>query len=232
MELDAKHEMTALTSRDVRNLLNNRRGAHTGAQERFFDALFPGELDAVDLRVQGWKDRLAARLTGSVLSGWDRRAMTMLGEVMAKQHRGMDDGEFIAAVDRMVLSGEWPGPNGPTAPAKKPKARRYQPGAGNGKTKWMRVKRWNYDLYGEYMRSDEWNKVRQACLERDGRACMICSATHNLCAHHRNYDRLGYERLSDLTTLCWSCHRHAHDRLGPMVPWVPERPHRQYDDLL
>ena len=44
--------------------------------------------------------------------------------------------------------------------------------------------------------------------------CQICYTSHRLEVHHRTYERLGYEKPSDLTVLCYWCHRNNHDKVA------------------
>lgn len=64
---------------------------------------------------------------------------------------------------------------------------------------------------GERLRGNEWFKIRDQVLNRDGRECANCGAGSNLVVHHivPISDR-GTNRMSNLTTLCRECHRSAH----------------------
>lgn len=59
--------------------------------------------------------------------------------------------------------------------------------------------------YQEYMGSPEWAALAKRVKERD-KTCVVCNATKSLEVHHRIYDRLYHEEMSDLTTLCGKCH--------------------------
>jgi 5-methylcytosine-specific restriction endonuclease McrA len=63
--------------------------------------------------------------------------------------------------------------------------------------------------YRAYLRSERWQELRLLVLLRDNHACTQCGRTDNLEIHHRTYERLGCETLSDLITLCRDCHRDA-----------------------
>jgi 5-methylcytosine-specific restriction endonuclease McrA len=41
-------------------------------------------------------------------------------------------------------------------------------------------------------------------------ACAACANTKRLTLHHAVYDRLGYERFSDVVLLCHRCHHDVH----------------------
>ena len=49
-----------------------------------------------------------------------------------------------------------------------------------------------------------------AWIVRAGGRCQRCRSRRQLTIHHRTYQRLGHERRSDVTVLCWSCHRRQH----------------------
>jgi hypothetical protein len=57
-----------------------------------------------------------------------------------------------------------------------------------------------------------WHWVRAQCLERDRWRCVTCFRSQNLEMHHRTYARFGFEEVSDLYTLCNSCHAHISHR--------------------
>ncbi len=63
-----------------------------------------------------------------------------------------------------------------------------------------------WSVYREYLLSEEWAEKRNAILLRDG-GCTICGISHELEVHHRTYERVGKELLTDLTTLCKPCHK-------------------------
>jgi len=65
----------------------------------------------------------------------------------------------------------------------------------------------------DYMSSLEWRNLRWAVLTRDGFKCK-CGSRIELEVHHITYDRWRREALSDLVTLCRSCHQERHDRTG------------------
>lgn len=65
-------------------------------------------------------------------------------------------------------------------------------------------------FYLTYLRSNEWFKVREKVLKLDGFKCRKCSSSLRLQVHHKTYKRLGRERMSDLITLCYLCHKSHH----------------------
>lgn len=64
--------------------------------------------------------------------------------------------------------------------------------------------------YAEYLKTDHWQVVRGAALERAGHACQLCNATDDLHVHHRTYERRGQELPSDVIVLCKRCHEQFH----------------------
>jgi 5-methylcytosine-specific restriction endonuclease McrA len=66
--------------------------------------------------------------------------------------------------------------------------------------------------YKQYLTSPEWQVLRRLKLaEADGR-CQVCNGGGVLHVHHRSYERLGREILTDLTVLCADCHNLFHDK--------------------
>jgi 5-methylcytosine-specific restriction endonuclease McrA len=66
-------------------------------------------------------------------------------------------------------------------------------------------------MYSNHLQSDYWKEIRYKAHVRDGFKCVDCGDPCELETHHVSYERLGREWLSDLVTLCRSCHstRHA-----------------------
>lgn len=81
-----------------------------------------------------------------------------------------------------------------------------------------------YLKYQKYIRSKEFQLVKDAVFERDNHQCQVCNwcpddydpnlkSTHrNLSCHHRTYDNLynELEHLEDCITLCTICHANIH----------------------
>lgn len=68
--------------------------------------------------------------------------------------------------------------------------------------------------YRNYLRSQEWRDLRQAYLN-SGMSCN-CFCCHrpwdsSFVFHHCTYQRLGYERLSDIRPVCRPCHDIVHE---------------------
>ena len=66
--------------------------------------------------------------------------------------------------------------------------------------------------YAEYRGSNAWHTKQKQVLERDEHKCVMCSADSALDVHHRTYDNIGKEPLSDLVSLCRRCHHKFHHK--------------------
>jgi hypothetical protein len=66
--------------------------------------------------------------------------------------------------------------------------------------------------YRKFLLSDYWKEVRKEVLKRDNNECVVCHTNKRLCIHHITYKHHGFEHkhLSDLVTLCDSCHKSTH----------------------
>ena len=76
--------------------------------------------------------------------------------------------------------------------------------------------------YDQHLKSAKWNVTRSEIIIRDGGMCTQCGATTRLDVHHITYRNLGHEPLTDLVTLCRSCHDGRHGkataRIDPNQP--------------
>lgn len=75
----------------------------------------------------------------------------------------------------------------------------------------QRLRQLGYSSYWQYIDSPAWRSVRahyrNSGLPQD---CKLCGATEKIVLHHRTYDRVGEEELTDLAPLCFSCHSMVH----------------------
>lgn len=69
--------------------------------------------------------------------------------------------------------------------------------------------RLGYRTYGAYLRSGHWFDVRRAYRESDLPQRCMCGADE-VQLHHKTYERLGCENLTDLVPLCATCHKMIH----------------------
>lgn len=73
------------------------------------------------------------------------------------------------------------------------------------------------EFYKMYIHSESWEIKKRERSKIDGGKCVMCGRTekhtrHGLQCHHVTYDRLGDENvLTDLVTLCGSCHKKIHN---------------------
>lgn len=67
--------------------------------------------------------------------------------------------------------------------------------------------------YIDYMESKAWDKKRIKRLKKDSYTCQNCGEKNKpLDVHHKTYERLGHERMSDLVSLCRQCHDETHGK--------------------
>ena len=63
--------------------------------------------------------------------------------------------------------------------------------------------------YEKYLDSPAWDRKRKLVIERDKDICVRCRAEGRV-VHHKTYDNIGKEPLSDLIFLCEKCHDGEH----------------------
>lgn len=66
--------------------------------------------------------------------------------------------------------------------------------------------------YDEYLRSEIWKKFRKKYFRSKKRKyCMLCRKPNfDVELHHKSYDRLGTEKLTDVVPLCREHHEEVH----------------------
>ena len=67
-------------------------------------------------------------------------------------------------------------------------------------------------VYLDYIASPVWKAKAFDAREAADNKCQLCNSPKYLQVHHRTYDRLGKEPISDLITLCSDCHSKFHDK--------------------
>jgi uncharacterized protein YlaI len=67
-----------------------------------------------------------------------------------------------------------------------------------------------YQDYIAYLDSPKWQRKKANRKALDQNQCRLCFATTQLQVHHVTYDRLFNEPMSDLLTVCKSCHEVIH----------------------
>jgi len=68
-------------------------------------------------------------------------------------------------------------------------------------------------------RKISWDIIRKKRLKIDGYTCQKCGRKgrqyNKIVVHHKTYERWGEEEMSDLVTLCESCHNRLHGGSPP-----------------
>lgn len=65
--------------------------------------------------------------------------------------------------------------------------------------------------YKEYLETEHWQGLRKMKLRQSHGRCQLCDQTNVILhVHHKCYDRLGQEYLTDLIVLCEQCHKKYH----------------------
>ena len=63
--------------------------------------------------------------------------------------------------------------------------------------------------YKAYLEGKKWKAKRKKVLEHDNYTCQECGG-RAWQVHHKTYDRIYHERLSDLRSVCGDCHKEIH----------------------
>lgn len=68
--------------------------------------------------------------------------------------------------------------------------------------------------YKDYLQTNHWKQFRLVILKFWDNKCCLCHASTEykdiLDVHHRNYNNLGRELITDCIVLCRKCHEHHH----------------------
>jgi 5-methylcytosine-specific restriction endonuclease McrA len=83
--------------------------------------------------------------------------------------------------------------------------------------------------YDEYLRSPEWREKADAVMERERSLCQRCGDPARE-VHHKTYERIFCEPLTDLEALCVRCHELAHGLLPPDQARRQERRQTEHCD--
>jgi len=65
--------------------------------------------------------------------------------------------------------------------------------------------------YAKYIKSEEWKEKREERLFLDGYKCRFCGSAINIVVHHVTYDNVPNEDMTDLVSLCKTCHNKLHE---------------------
>jgi len=66
------------------------------------------------------------------------------------------------------------------------------------------------ETYREYLLTNHWKNIKQKVYLTSVYKCSKCGIKHGLQLHHKTYERVGKELLSDLVYLCRDCHNEIH----------------------
>lgn len=89
------------------------------------------------------------------------------------------------------------------------------------------------NFHKKYLKTKQFDAVRNYVFQRDGNKCMVCGRTENLVCHHRCYQHLGESNLAeiaDCVTLCKTCH-YAHHKHQANYNWYSVEHPRNRTDL-
>lgn len=85
----------------------------------------------------------------------------------------------------------------------------------------------NGELSRQYYRSHHWRELKRRKLAQADYRCEMCGEEFHWgydfpTVHHKTYERLGEERLSDLTAMCSFCHEleHKTDPADPLLDFL------------
>jgi hypothetical protein len=71
-----------------------------------------------------------------------------------------------------------------------------------------------YESYSDYLKSPHWLEFRERALNAANYRCWKCKEAKSLTVHHNHYNTLGRERVTDVKTLCFGCHKKLHGKMG------------------
>lgn len=93
-----------------------------------------------------------------------------------------------------------------------------------------------WEKYSMYLRSKEWQQIRQAVLTRDNNLCQACLRNKAAHVHHLSYalyEKTGRSAAFELVAICRPCHEKIHphmseaqDDLTFFSPYLPQMAER------
>lgn len=89
------------------------------------------------------------------------------------------------------------------------------------------------EFHKKYIKTKEFEEVRNAVFKRDNYKCILCGRTENLVCHHTSYRHLGYhneKEIADCVTLCLADHLNHHKGKYNLWWYSVDHP-RNNDDL-
>ena len=79
--------------------------------------------------------------------------------------------------------------------------------------------------YERYLKTKKWKNLAKRVRQRANNRCQHCNTTGLLHVHHKTYERVGNERITDLIALCPACHEIEHiSKTIPNSIETPEQP--------
>jgi len=66
------------------------------------------------------------------------------------------------------------------------------------------------DRYHAYLKTPEWKTIAARKIKQARGRCQLCNGSEFLSVHHRTYERIFKEQLTDLIVLCNECHKKHH----------------------
>ena|ERR1041385_6770925 len=79
------------------------------------------------------------------------------------------------------------------------------------RNRWL--KQHGFLTYSQYLITQHWQDLRQRLFNVRGKKCERCDSEKEIEIHHKTYERIGKEELSDLLILCRTCHGEEHAKL-------------------
>jgi len=70
------------------------------------------------------------------------------------------------------------------------------------------------ERYKNYLLSTTWKNKKALVIKRASCKCEGCGESRPLEVHHKTYERIGMELLTDLSAYCERCHKLAHGRVN------------------
>ena len=88
----------------------------------------------------------------------------------------------------------------------------------NSKTGVVRIQRASYSTVSGTTQKNSWWELRKACVTRDGGMCVVCKLNGRFVeakeVHHiKELSKGGINTLSNLISLCLTCHNKRHKHL-------------------
>lgn len=97
-----------------------------------------------------------------------------------------------------------------------------------GKNRFNELESMGNERYLQYLKSSQWESVREKRKRMDGMRCRLCDSQSLLQVHHRTYKTVGAaEEVNDCTTLCEKCHKkyhHGDNGMDLFGDWQPKPP--------